>query len=216
MATKASACYTAAPPKGRPFLFWLVCLCATASLPAAGGVDWTLRGTVVLEGESGYAIVEQVGRPEQVWLRTGDEILPGMRLTAVFRDHAIVSRAGRSRRIDFGGRLDGADAATGADRYTIDPGRLPEIVAAIDLIPHQQHGRIDGYYANKIPRTLRQEIGLRPGDLVRRVNGRRLDGGFAPSALQGLLQDGRLEIEVVRRGHPVELVYELGTGHGGN
>ena len=197
-------------------MFWLVCLCASGSSPAAGGVDWILRGTVVLDGESGYAIVEQVGRQGQIWRRTGDEVLPGMRLTAVYRDHATVTRHGRSRRIDFGGRIDGPNAASGAGRYTIDPGRVPEIVAAIDIIPHQRDGRIDGYYANGVPRALRSEIGLRPGDLVRRVNGRRLDDGFDLSTLQGLLLGGRLEIEVLRRGHPVELVYELRTDRRGN
>ena len=189
---------------------WLALLLWMAGgLPAvAGEVDeWLLRGTIVLDGRSGYAIVEQPGSRTQYWRRTGTDILPGMRLAAVFDDHAMVVQDGRQKRIDFGSRLATLPVA---DSYHIDPLRVPEIAAMLDIIPQQQNGRVVGYYANGIPEDLRAEVGLLPGDLVRRINGITLDDKLDTARLYEMLWSGRLNVEVVRGGRPVQLVYQVG------
>ncbi len=197
-----------APCGGRSVWLALLLWLAGGSPSAAGEVDeWILRGTVVLDGRSGYAIVEQPGSRAQYWRRTGTEILPGMRLAAVFDDHAMVVQDSGQKRIDFGGRLATPPVA---DSYHIDPLRVPEIAAMLDIIPQQQNGRVVGYYANGVPKELRAEVGLQPGDLVRRINGITLDDKLDTARLYEMLWSGRLNVEVVRGGRPVQLVYQVG------
>jgi len=203
---------TIAPCRGRSL--WLALLLWLGSgLPAMAGEtgDWILRGTIVLNKQSGYAIVEQAGKQTQYWRRTGADILPGMRLTAVFADHAIVIQHGRRQRIAFGARLSTAEKLPVAGSYHIDPLRIPAIAAAVDIIPHQQNGRVDGYYANGIPEVLRAKIGLQPGDLLRRINGVPLDDQTDPARLYEMFQTGQLNVEVIRKGQTVQLVYQLGS-----
>jgi len=196
-------------PFGGRFLWLVLLLWLAGGLPAMAdeAADWILRGTIVLDGQSGYAIVEQPGSRAQSWRRTGTEILPGLRLANVFSDHAIVVYNDGQKRIDFGARLTALPVTT---RYHINPLRFAEIAAMVDIIPQQQDGRVVGYYANGIPEALRSEIGLQPGDLVRRVNGMPLDDKLDPSHLYDMLQSGRLNVDVVRAGRPIQLVYQVG------
>jgi len=200
---------TTIAPFGGRFFYWLVLLWLVGGLSAVAGEvsDWVLRGTLVLDGKSGYAIVEQPGNRGQSWRQTGTEILPGMRLVSVFSDHAIVMYNGGQKRIDFGTRLTALPATA---RYHINALRFAEIAGMVDIIPQQQDGQVVGYYANGIPETLRSEIGLQPGDLVRRINGIPLDDKFDPSYFYEMLRSGRLNVDVMRAGQPVQLVYQVG------
>ncbi len=175
----------------------------------AGG-DWILRGTLVLGEGRGYAIVEHADAGGQRARRVGDWLVPGMRLEAVATDHALVSEQGRTRRLVFGTRLQAEPSPPRGDgTFRLDPRRLPEIMAAIDVIPHQQNGRIDGYYANAIPEPLREGLGLQPGDLLRRVNGIPLDDRVDAGQLYRALDSGRLAVDIERRGRRLRLVYRL-------
>ncbi|WP_297527163.1 hypothetical protein [Thiohalobacter sp.] len=191
-------------------LLWLL----LALHSRAWGMDeWVLRGTVVLGEAQGYAIVERPDGGGQVMRKVGEWLVPGMRLETVAADHALVSEQGVSRRLSFGARLSGPQPGRtdGGSAFRLDPLRLPEIVAAIDVIPHQQNGRVDGYYANAIPEPLRKEIGLQPGDLVRRVNGIPLDDRVDAGQLYRQLEAGQLAVEIERHGRPIRLIYRLGS-----
>lgn len=201
-----------APCRGRSLWLALLLWLGSALPVMAGETDaWILRGTIVLNGQSGYAIVEQAGQQAQYWRRTGANILPGMPLAAVFADHAIVIQHGKRKRINFGARLATATPPPVAGNYHIDPLRIPEIAAAVDIIPHQQNGRVDGYYANGIPAVLRAQIGLQPGDLLRRINGIPLDDKTDPARLYEMFLSGQMNVEVMRRGQTVQLLYQLGS-----
>jgi len=196
-------------PFGGRLLLSALLLWPTWLLPVMAGEtgNWVLRGTVVLDGQSGYAIVEQPGTRSQSWRHTSTDILPGMHLMAVFADHAIVMQNNKRRQIHFGSRL---TARAGGDTYHIDPMKIPAMAAAVDIIPQQQNGRIVGYYANGIPANLRSKLGLQPGDLLRRINGIPLDDQLKPARLYEMLHTGQLQVDVIRSGQPIQLVYQVG------
>ncbi|WJW76726.1 hypothetical protein QVG61_06475 [Thiohalobacter sp. IOR34] len=209
-----SVLYTTTAPFWGRFCLGLLLWLGVGLSVWAGESTWVLRGTLVMDGESGYAILEPPGSGTQHWQRTGGEILPGLRLAAVYPDHAIVIDQGERRRIEFGTRLERREPPV-AGAYRIDLARLPEIATRVDIIPHQQDGKVVGYYTNEVPDELRSEIGLRPGDLLKRINGVALDGSFNEARFLGMLHSGRLELEVLRQGRTVQLVYLTGERTGG-
>lgn len=207
--------YSAAVP-GRGRRLFALALLTLSGVPIAGGAEadrWVLRGTLVLGDAAGYAIVGRAGDAQQQWHAVGSELAAGTRLIAVAADHALVEQAGARRRLDFGAPLVSAPPAP-TRILRIDRLRIPELAAVLDVIPHRQHGRIVGYYVNGIPEALRAEIGLQPGDLLRQVNGVPLDDRIDASQVYRFLGGDRIDLDVVRKGVPVQLVYQVGQAGG--
>lgn len=190
------------------FALFLGCWCFAGQLLAAE-TDWVLRGTVVTEAPYGYAIIESAATGEQRWIGQ-DQALPedGIRLTAVYADHARVEDASGERRLEFGMRV-ARPSRTSSARYQIQRDEIHQWVPHLDLIPHQQDGQVVGYFANGIPEELRDRIGLQPGDLVQTVNGVPLNNSVDPMLLYQQVNQPVVTLGVTRRGEPVQLVYQL-------
>lgn len=191
-------------------LFLLFSLLGYSSLLHSAEPEWTLRGTLVTQAPGGYAIIENGRTHEQRWVRK-DALLPGEqgRLIAVYVDHALVRDAGGERRLDFGMRLEPSNADIVSESYRISRTEIPRWIQHLDLIPHQQGGRVVGYFANRIPGELRGRIGLQPGDLLRAVNGVALSGDLDPKQLYQEVSKPMVTVDVTRRGEPMQLVYRL-------
>jgi len=181
-----------------------------ASVCAAPGPadEWVLRGTLVRAAPDGIAIVEHLQSHEQTPVRVGELLAEGVRLDAVYADHARVRAGGRAYRILFGQRVSDA-LAPDAGRFRVKRAELPALLERLELIPHQRDGRVVGYYANRIDDEIRDGIGLQPGDLLLEVNGLPLDGELDPVTLYAALQDATVEVEVKRHGRRIRLAYEI-------
>jgi len=196
--------------QGWPGRLFGLCLALVSMGDALAGGDWVLRGTIVLGEHWGFAIVQPPDGGPQQHRRVGEALVPGLRLLAVAPDHARVQDVHGIRRLEFGARLAVAQDSGAAERiYRVSTQRLPEILAAIDVIPHQQDGRVDGYYANAVPESLRREIGLQPGDLLRQVNGIPLDDRLDTAQLYRQIRRGPVALQVERKGRTLELLYRL-------
>jgi len=182
-----------------------------ASLCAAPGLadEWVLRGTLAGSTlDSGIAIVEHLQSHRQTPVKVGSLLVKGIRLDAVYADHARVQADGRVYRLDFGQRV--RDVLGQDDgRYRIKWDELPAMLERLELVPHQQDGRVVGYYANRIDDEIRDGIGLQPGDLLLKVNGLPLDGTLDPLALYASLQNATVQVEVKRQGRRIRLGYEI-------
>lgn len=167
-----------------------------------------LRGTLVAHGTQGYAIVEDTSRHQQRHYRSNSRIVPGVRLLGVYADHAVIEDAQGRRRLDFGARIDGS-ADLQRYRYHIDRAALADIIAAVELIPHQQNGRIVGYYANRVAPAVSARVGLQPGDIIDAVDHLKLDSQTRPERLYRLLQAPQFDLHLRRRGRPITISYRL-------
>jgi len=182
-----------------------------ASLCAAPGLtgEWVLRGTLTSGTPGGgIAIVEQLRSQRQTPVKVGDLLVEGIRLDAVYADHAQVRAGGHLYRLDFGQRV--RDVLEQDDgRFHVKWDALPAMLEQLELIPHQQDGQVVGYYANRIDEEIRAAIGLQPGDLLLTINGLPLDGSLDPLTLYASLHNATVQIEVKRQGRRIRLAYEI-------
>ena len=107
---------------------------------------------------------------------------------------------------------------TGADEYEIDRGMLDEQLQDLNrlgsqarIIPHYKSGKADGFKLVGIrPGSLYTYIGIRSGDVIRRVNGEEISSPTKALALYDKLRTtSQVSIDIERRGKPKTLAYTI-------
>lgn len=188
-----------------------------AEVTAAGSEQFRLFG-VRAGGQGGVpgggsAII---GLPDgrQVSVAVGEEIEPGLRLTSVGPDHAVVSRNSSPSRVTFGEVPVGAatpppppateqvvtpqPASTAA---VVDPQAL---MAEASLRPRMRGMAVTGFSVNATGQTpALTAAGLQPGDVITAVDGIPLDGlGRLNELRTRLSRAPQAEIRFERNGQP--------------
>lgn len=179
----------------------------TAGSVAVTALDLTLFGVNVNEAAgSGSAII---AGPDGVQssFAIGDEVQPGVKLAAVAFDHVTLDRGGSRETLFLDQSVPAAPAApaTPAASATSVPatdsggGELsPQALQnGVEFAPRSEDGRVTGLTVQ--PRgdgAAFRAAGLRPGDVVRTVNGRPI---AAPADIAAQITPGaRLSLEVER------------------
>jgi general secretion pathway protein C len=197
-----------------------------------------LRGTAVRDGGDSFAVIEdQRARKEDLY-HVGDTILGQATLTQIFRDRVVMLREGKKEILELGvtkeagkGRRAEAPSSKGAspgpkkgirrlgsNRWSISPEELEsakanmsQLMTQVRIAPNFTNGEPDGFKLLSIKRgSFFDRLGLRNGDVIRKVNGVRLDTPQKALELSGQLQSGRsVSVGVLRRGNELTLNYEL-------
>ena len=135
----------------------------------------------------GWAVLQLEGKAQQV-AANGTEIAPGLLLDQVFGDHVVVTREGTRERIDLARRVaaapqqapvfglnvqqrgtgDYAFSRAELDRELRNPGQLSNLGGL--SVSAEAGVRIE----RAPPGSLAERLGLRPGDLIRSVNGQQI------------------------------------------
>src|SRR5262245_26523510 len=135
----------------------------------------------------GWAVLQLEGKAQQV-AASGTEIAPGLLLAQVFGDHVVVTRQGTRERIDLARRVaiapqpapvfglnvqqrgtgDYAFSRAELDRSLREPAQLSNLGAL--SVSADAGVRIE----RAPPGSLAERLGLRPGDLIRSVNGQQI------------------------------------------
>ncbi len=196
---------------------------AGVAAPATSSSGLRLKGVVAPSPASiGSAVFNTGGK--DIAVNLGAELQPGVKLVAVERDHAVVSRAGVRERIDLETRMapvprsvGGKSAGfrlpvtrSGAHAFAFsrndlenalkDPGQLAYLGRI--GIPPGGGVRLD----EAPPGSLASRLGLQPGDVIKRVNGQavasagdlaRLHQQFATiSLVQAEIQRGTASVQL--------------------
>lgn len=168
--------------------------------PSDGG-GLTLFG-VRADGAGGGSAIIGLADGRQVSVGAGEEVEPGLTLSAVAPDHVMLSRGGAPFRLDFPDMASGvapvapvaaaqsavtAPEPASAEGVVVDPQRL---IAQAGLRPRIQGLGINGLTvsASGDGGELRN-AGLRSGDVILSVNGAALNSPQALAALRGQLAD---------------------------
>jgi general secretion pathway protein C len=204
---------------------------AIEALPQSS-LDVVLSGVVVRGGQS-VAILSVQGQPEQPWT-VGREILAGVVLQAVLPDRVIVRRSDGALEFiplkdhdmalapNAGATLStaGRQAApmpiekTPSQRYSLDRSALGsqtllELLSQAQFAPAPQGGLM---LREVRPGGLYEKLGLRPGDVLKTVNGQTLENlEQAQQLYHQFIEAGQktIELEIMRAGRPLSLRYQL-------
>ena len=175
---------------------------------AAGG---GLPGSAILAGPDG----------QQVSVSVGEEVVPGVRLAGVGFDHAVLDRGGQQLRVTMDEEPAG-DAAPPAGGAVTAPSTIPAAPAAAALTPERLRenvafaprtsgGRVTGLLVSPTgDQNVMQAAGLRSGDVIVAVNGRRITSAADAAAIQAQVGPGaRLSLEVERGAATVPVALNL-------
>jgi general secretion pathway protein C len=195
---------------------------ASATVTSAGltlfGINLneaTGGGSAIIAGEDGI----------QTSYAVGDEIAPGLKLAGVAFDHVLLDRGGarESLFIDQSGDAPVANPAGPLPAPTPEIGSTPAgasasgemtpaaIKAGVGFAPRTEDGRVTGIVVQpQGDGAAFRAAGLRPGDVVRSVNGRPIGSAGDAAALASQLTPGaRIALEVERGANVVPVAIFL-------
>ena len=185
---------------------------ASATVTALGLVlfgvninEATGGGSAIIAGEDGV----------QTSYAVGDEIAPGVRLVGVAFDHVLLDRSGarESLFLDQSGDAAAANPAAALPAPVTEVGSAPAstnnasgelspatLKAGVGFAPRAENGRVTGLVVQpQGDGAVFRAAGLRPGDVVRSVNGRPIgSAGDAASLANQIAPGARLSLEVER------------------
>lgn len=182
---------------------------ASATVTALG---LTLFGININEATGGGSAIIAGEDGAQTSYAVGDEIAPGVRLVGVAFDHVLLDRGG-ARESLF---LDQSGDAAAASPAPPLPAPTPEIgtpaanangemspaklKAGVGFAPRTEDGRVTGLVVQpQGDGATFRAAGLRPGDVIRSVNGRPIGSASDAAALANQIAPGaRLALEVER------------------
>lgn len=186
---------------------------------APTNLNITLTG-VAVRPTGGCALVIVQGQPESAYC-AGEELTPGVRLDAVERDRIVILRNGVREAVPMKDSDKAAalimappivqPSATGGqlvDRRQLQQqlGR-PEFLSQALIVPNAE----GGFLVRQIqPGSLYEKLGLRPGDVIRNVNGQALTSMDDVMRLyQQFGSAQRVLVEVQRQGRNETLYYDM-------
>ena len=183
---------------------------------------------VMLGNKGGCALLSVDGAPEAAYCM-GESILPGVSLDALYRDRVVISRNGARELVmlketDSVSLLGGAGAsqalAPQSIVQTISPRRhivqrrefqqqlnRPEFLSQALIVPNPD----GGFLVREVQSgSLYEQLGLRPGDVIRAVNGQALQSvDQVMQMYQQFSTMGRVVVEVQRQGRTESLYYDM-------
>jgi general secretion pathway protein C len=195
-----------------------------------------LIGTVVGRPEQSFAVVEDQKTSQQELFRIDDMIQDVARVLEISRCRVVVLREGAQEILECPEEEEkrpqqGPQVAAGAtaeesgtikkvseNEYLIDESEVQgaldninDLITQLRVVPNFQDGKANGFKVFAIkPNSLFSKIGLRNGDVIQKINDSDIttpDKAF--QAFQNLRNEKSLNVEIIRRGGPQSLRYEI-------
>lgn len=182
-----------------------------------------LLGTVVAGKRS--AAVITVGTSAEKTFFLGDSLQAGVFLKTVEVDAVVVDHQGKLERISLlkGKSLPGASIAmarphaptihhplsrTVLNRATQN---FPKLLSQARVAPYLKQGRANGFVISEIvPNSLYAQIGLKNGDVIRKVNGQSVTNAEQAMKMYQTLQSASvIDLELQRNGEVLPIHYTI-------
>jgi len=165
-----------------------------------------------LYGVMGGGAVIGMADGTQRFIALGREIIPGVTLRRVELHHAVFAAAASEVRLGFDGiaqpqAAPAAPAAIVATAPGADAAQREESLRyRLGFAPRMAGGRVDGYTMRRGAGLLALErAGIRPGDVILRVNGSRLDEERMAELAWQIANSHGVEFEVERGGRTMRM-----------
>ncbi len=161
-----------------------------------------------LHGVTGAGAIIAMPSGNQRLVMLGRDVLPGLKLEQVRVDHALLRSGAGAFRLDFTG-VTAADAPAAPVPAAAAPEaaqREETLRYRLGLEPRRTGERIASHVVRpgaNLPVLAR--AGLRPGDVILRVNGSQLDEERLEELAWTIANSERVEFEIERGGRPMRL-----------
>jgi general secretion pathway protein C len=186
-------------------------------------LNFKLLGVFATRDQEGMVAIINTGDPKNKAVRAGEEVAPGIVLDTVFADHVLLRRMGVTERLNLdskAGNLLAPAAALNQDvemlgdgSYRIARTRIQGMLQGagqVELFGSVAKAPNGGVSVALPPASPVLKLGLRSGDVIRRVNDQAIN---QPADLPKLVREfGRtdhIRIEGAREGKPLALGYVL-------
>lgn len=189
-------------------------------------LNLTLRGLYATDQpDRARAIIAAPNGQERTY-RVDDELPGGAELSAIYADRVILQRNGRYETLRLprealeggaaadSGQQDGRDSRAGEllseyrGMLETNPRALIDLVRPVPVNENNEFAGFRLYPGNRP--ELFQQLGLRPGDLVTRVNGVELDGASkGAEVLQQLRDSQQISLQVRRGNQTLDLAFSV-------
>ncbi|HLF86126.1 MAG TPA: type II secretion system protein GspC [Nitrospiria bacterium] len=199
-----------------------------------GDLKIKLQGTIIGDGITPYAIVEEQERKEQQLFRLNDAVVNDVRVVKIERNYIIVANNSAQKRLDI---YDSTASYSENERPTMesegrrgltgnaDSGKMmldkreiagvleniPKLLTQARLVPNFSQGKADGFRVVSItPDSFYAKIGIKNGDVLQRINGMELrepDSFF--KVFQQLKDESDITLDLIRNNKKETLDYEI-------
>jgi general secretion pathway protein C len=194
----------------------------TEDLPDTRLTNLTLKGTLAgTDSKDSIAIIADSGNKQMIYF-VGDPVTSGAKLHAVYRDRVVLNESGRLTNLELPKEFTASSAppvrrvTTKSQRAAEDTDNIQSVVAnnisalsdVIRPTPYFVNGEQQGYrvYPGRDRRQF-AALGLRPGDLIKDIDGQALsDPSQAMKIFQSLGSADQVSVTVERNGQPQTLV----------
>jgi len=188
-------------------------------LPSEEYTAFDLKGTISIDPNHGYAIVEEKGKGKQKLYRLGD-MIGSAKLVRITRNTAVLKGAEKEFVMKIKevaessgpGRFgQGSGIAISRQEVTQNLSDLKSLMSQAVVRPFFAGGVQQGFVvSNIVPGSLYQKLGLQNGDVVVDVNGKRLESADDILQLVNVMQaGGSVSVNLMRNGQNEAINYSF-------
>jgi general secretion pathway protein C len=191
-------------------------------------LDLKLLGTIILEPQGAFAIIQEGRKKEQKRYQQGDTVKNAL-IKAVLREKVILYYKGRDE-VLLMAPAKGSGAPAGPYpplvRATLEPGEktslsrslvdealgnINKLMTDVRVRPHFSRGKPDGLLLYGIKKgSLFQTMGLKNGDIIMGVDGRAIESVDDALTFYELLKESSdVNVQIKRRGKTKEIQYHV-------
>ena len=190
-------------------------------------LDLKLLGTIILEPQGAFAIIQEGRKKEQLRYQKGDTVQNAL-VKAVLREKVILFYKGRDEVLLMepakGSAAPKAPFApfastvlpgekTSLSRSLVDEalGNINKLMGDVRVRPHFSRGKPDGLLLYGIKKnSLFQTMGLKNGDIIMGVDGKEIESvDDALTFYEQLKESSDVNVQIKRRGKTKEIQYHV-------
>ncbi|MCP3952018.1 MAG: PDZ domain-containing protein [Desulfobacterales bacterium] len=184
-----------------------------------------LWGTVAVEsGQAAYAVIEDLKTRQQGLYRAGDPVVNAT-VQQILREKVILSVNGKDEILEMA-QASTAETPVKPRRHNTAPGRkialkrsliddasrdINRLLQQVQITPHAENGQPDGLLVTHIkPGSIFRKVGLRNGDVLQSVAGRKITSIDDMITLyQSLKTSDTIAVMVKRRNRLQKITYNI-------
>lgn len=185
-----------------------------------------LKGTIVVEGLESLCIIEDSATKKEEVYKRGD-LVGKDEIVKIERDHVVLkTSAGLISLVVYGENLlPGLALETSRlvekvtdNRWSLSRSELTSVIsnpsqllAQVKVTPYLEAGQVRGFRLDDVKSgSLAESLGVRDGDIIKGVEGQRLDSIERTIQIYKEMKDRpMIRVEVERGGRPITLTYEI-------